>query len=121
MRTPARVGIVGCGVISHAYAENAPAFDRFEIVACADRDPLLRALLRRLAERYRQWRAAGGDPEASGLREAYRMHCATLGREVRVDLPGGRSVTGTVEDIDVDGRIVIHGTAYAAGDVVHLR
>lgn len=40
MRTPARVGIVGCGVISHAYAENAPAFDRFEIVACADRDPL---------------------------------------------------------------------------------
>src|SRR4029079_10561698 len=36
----ARVGIVGCGVISHAYAENAAAFDRFEIVACADRDPL---------------------------------------------------------------------------------
>jgi predicted dehydrogenase len=40
MRSPARVGIVGCGVISHAYAENAAAFDRFEIVACADRDPL---------------------------------------------------------------------------------
>jgi predicted dehydrogenase len=40
MNAPARVGLVGCGVISHAYAENAPAFDRFEIVACADRDPL---------------------------------------------------------------------------------
>ncbi|HEX6724939.1 MAG TPA: Gfo/Idh/MocA family oxidoreductase, partial [Gaiella sp.] len=40
MRSPTRVGIVGCGVISHAYAENAAAFDRFEIVACADRDPL---------------------------------------------------------------------------------
>ena len=40
MRSPARVGIVGCGVISQAYAENAAAFDRFEIVACADRDPL---------------------------------------------------------------------------------
>jgi predicted dehydrogenase len=36
----ARVGIVGCGVISHAYAENAAAFVRFEILACADRDPL---------------------------------------------------------------------------------
>jgi predicted dehydrogenase len=36
----ARVGIVGCGVISQAYAENAAAFDRFEIVVCADRDPL---------------------------------------------------------------------------------
>ncbi|HET6601521.1 MAG TPA: Gfo/Idh/MocA family oxidoreductase, partial [Gaiella sp.] len=40
MRSPARVGIVGCGVISHAYAENAAAFDGFEIVSCADRDPL---------------------------------------------------------------------------------
>ncbi len=40
MRLPARVGIVGCGVISQAYAENAAAFDRFDIVACADRDPL---------------------------------------------------------------------------------
>ena len=40
MTSPARVGIVGCGVISHAYAENAAAFDRFQIVACADRDPL---------------------------------------------------------------------------------
>src|SRR4029078_12417893 len=36
----ARVGIVGCGVISHAYAENAEAFDRFQILACGDRDPL---------------------------------------------------------------------------------
>ena len=38
MRRPARVGIVGCGVISSAYAANAAAFDTFEIVACADLD-----------------------------------------------------------------------------------
>ena len=36
MRTPARVGIVGCGVISNAYVANAAAFDTFDIVACAD-------------------------------------------------------------------------------------
>jgi predicted dehydrogenase len=36
---PARVGIVGCGVISRRYAENAAAFPTFEIVACADLDP----------------------------------------------------------------------------------
>jgi predicted dehydrogenase len=30
------VGIVGCGVISKHYADNAAAFDSFEIVACAD-------------------------------------------------------------------------------------
>ena len=36
---PARVGVVGCGVISRHYAENARAFDEFDIVACADLDP----------------------------------------------------------------------------------
>ena len=30
------VGIVGCGVISRHYAENAAAFGSFELVACAD-------------------------------------------------------------------------------------
>ena len=38
MNTPARVGVVGCGVISRQYAENAKAFDSFELVACADLD-----------------------------------------------------------------------------------
>jgi predicted dehydrogenase len=38
VRSPAQVGIVGCGVISRAYAKNAAAFDSFEIVACADLD-----------------------------------------------------------------------------------
>jgi predicted dehydrogenase len=34
-----KVGVVGCGVISRAYVENAKAFDSFELVACADLDP----------------------------------------------------------------------------------
>ncbi len=38
MNGRAKVGIVGCGVISRHYAENAEAFDSFEIVACADLD-----------------------------------------------------------------------------------
>ena len=38
MSSPARVGIVGCGVISREYAQNAKAFDTFELVACADLD-----------------------------------------------------------------------------------
>ena len=38
MRSPAQVGIVGCGVISRAYAANEAAFDTFDIVACADLD-----------------------------------------------------------------------------------
>ena len=37
------VGVVGCGVISRAYVENASAFDSFELVACADLDARRRA------------------------------------------------------------------------------
>ena len=33
-----RVALIGCGVISHAYATNATAFGSFELVACADLD-----------------------------------------------------------------------------------
>jgi predicted dehydrogenase len=36
---PPSVGIVGCGVISRRYAQNAAAFPTFEIVSCADLDP----------------------------------------------------------------------------------
>lgn len=38
MNAPARVGVLGCGVISRQYAENAKAYDSFELVACADVD-----------------------------------------------------------------------------------
>ena len=94
--------------------------------ACTDRDPLLRALLRGLADWYRAWLAVGGDPEASGLRAAYRLHCATLGRDVTVALPDGGTVTGTAADVDEAGRLVLTAgdgaqVAIAAGDVRHVR
>jgi predicted dehydrogenase len=38
VNAPARVGVLGCGVISRQYAANAKAFDSFELVACADLD-----------------------------------------------------------------------------------
>lgn len=94
-----------------------------------DRDPLLRAVLRSLADWYGEWRAAGGDPDASRLRQAYAAGCVTLGRAVRAELPAGETVTGTAVAVDDDGRLVIAtegGTqgeerAIGAGDVVHLR
>jgi len=57
--------------------------------------------------------------------EHYRGRSATLGQDVRVDLPGERSVTGRVVDLDDHGRLVLDtgdGTlTLSAGDVVHLR
>ncbi|ADU06633.1 MULTISPECIES: biotin--[acetyl-CoA-carboxylase] ligase [Micromonospora] len=90
-----------------------------------DRDPLLRALLRSLADWYERWRDAGGDAEASGLREAYLAGCATVGRQVRVLLPDGREVHGTATGVDADGQLLVETGAetlrLAAGDVLHLR
>ncbi|WP_155053904.1 biotin--[acetyl-CoA-carboxylase] ligase [Streptomyces blattellae] len=91
-----------------------------------DRDPLLRAVLRSLEEWYGRWRSAGGDPGASGLQETYAAGCATLGRRVRAELPGDRSVTGEAVAIDGDGRLVLateEGVQepVGAGDIVHLR
>ncbi|MFD9133409.1 biotin--[acetyl-CoA-carboxylase] ligase, partial [Streptomyces bottropensis] len=91
-----------------------------------DRDPLLRAALRALEEWYGRWRAAGGDPSVSGLQETYAAGCATLGRKVRAELPGDRSVVGEAVAVDGDGRLVLATEAgvqepVGAGDIVHLR
>jgi BirA family biotin operon repressor/biotin-[acetyl-CoA-carboxylase] ligase len=94
--------------------------------AATDRDPLLRALLRGLAQWYAGWREAGGDAEMCGLLAAYREGCATIGREVRVLLPDGLEVAGTATTVDRDGLLVVRtvdGTEQrvSAGDVVHVR
>jgi len=91
-----------------------------------DRDTLLRAVLRSLEEWYGRWREAGGDPATSTLQETYAAGCATLGRTVRAELPGDRSVVGEAVAIDGDGRLVIateNGVQapVGAGDIVHLR
>jgi len=77
-----------------------------------DRGVLLRAVLRALT-------SSLADVDAA--RDAYRARCATIGAEVRIELPGGRSVEGVAEGVDDGGRLVVAGTAYDVGDVVHLR
>ncbi|MDT0466994.1 biotin--[acetyl-CoA-carboxylase] ligase [Streptomyces sp. DSM 41699] len=91
-----------------------------------DRDPLLRAVLRSLEDWYGRWRAAEGDPAACGLQETYAAGSATLGRLVRAELPGDRSITGEAVAIDSDGRLVLATRdgvqePVGAGDIVHLR
>ncbi|RBM11703.1 biotin--[acetyl-CoA-carboxylase] ligase [Streptomyces sp. PT12] len=91
-----------------------------------DRDPLLRAVLRSLAEWYTRWLAACGDPAASGVLDAYVAGCATLDRPVRAELPGGGELRGTATALDGEGRLVVtaaDGTRHplAAADIVHLR
>ncbi|HUR73037.1 MAG TPA: biotin--[acetyl-CoA-carboxylase] ligase [Sporichthya sp.] len=90
-----------------------------------NRTTLLAVMLGALAARFEAWHGAAGDAEASGLAAAYRAACATLGSEVRVDLPGGEVLTGPAEDIDADGALVVVAATgrqrVAAGDVRHVR
>lgn len=88
--------------------------------APTDRDPLLRAILREIAE----WHERFGTDEAA-LRRAYRDLCGTIGRHVRVELPGGEVLSGEATDVEEAGRLVVNGAngeqLLSAGDVVHVR
>ena len=91
-----------------------------------DRDTLLRALLRSFGDWYTRWSQAAGDAEAAGLRDAYTGACVTIGREVRAELPGGRTASGLATGVDGAGALLVSTAdqgeiAVGAGDVVHLR
>ncbi|GHC08243.1 biotin--[acetyl-CoA-carboxylase] ligase [Streptomyces rochei] len=122
--------VVGVGVNVSLRAEELPV-PRAGSLALAgavntDRDPLLRGVLRSLEDWYGRWREAGGDPSVSGLQETYAAGSATLGRMVRAELPGDRSLVGEAVAVDGDGRLVLATGAgvqepVGAGDIVHLR
>jgi BirA family biotin operon repressor/biotin-[acetyl-CoA-carboxylase] ligase len=120
--------VVGIGLnVTQRAAELPPGATSLALAGAAapDRDALLRSLLAELADWYGRWRVAGGDPDASGLRAAYRRRSATIGSGVRVRLPDGEELTGTADTVDGDGRLVLRTAAgrrvLAAGEIVHLR
>jgi BirA family transcriptional regulator, biotin operon repressor / biotin---[acetyl-CoA-carboxylase] ligase len=82
------------------------------------------ALLRELVDRLV---AARGDAVASGIHRVVSEECRTLGRAVRVSLPGGDDLFGVATGIDDGGRLLVRSdpdgdtVAVAAGDVTHLR
>lgn len=83
-----------------------------------DRTALLVALSEELGAAYERW-CAGED-----IRPAYLALCGTVGKDVRVSVPGGE-VTGRAVDVDDSGQLVV-GTEsgeqhLGAGDVVHVR
>jgi BirA family biotin operon repressor/biotin-[acetyl-CoA-carboxylase] ligase len=111
--------IVGIGLNVSTHESELPGPPATSLLlehGVTDRAVLLPAILRSLAGAYAGWRA---DPQA--LPQAYRSVSSTFGRVVRLSLPDGSTVDGIAEDLADDGRILVNGTAYGAGDVVHLR
>jgi BirA family transcriptional regulator, biotin operon repressor / biotin---[acetyl-CoA-carboxylase] ligase len=86
---------------------------------------LLAPLLSTLHAQFTAWCDAAGDAQACGLAEAYRRHCATIGRRVVVHLPGDVQLAATAVRVDDDGRLVVRAVdgehVVGAGDVVHVR
>ena len=126
--------VVGLGLNVSQHADELPppsdpsAFPPTSLALAGgptDRVPLVRATLRAIEDWYGRWRGADGDPDACGLRDAYRSHCFTIGQEVAVSLPGGGQLIGVAADVDSDGRLLVTAAdgvhALAAGDVRHVR
>lgn len=121
--------IVGIGCNVSTRREELPVAEAtslaLERATCLDRQRLLVALLGELDQRVRHWAGCAGDAEAAGLAGQYRRRCATLGRRVRVTLPGQRDVTATAVDVDDRGRLVLDDggirRAVSAGEITHLR
>jgi BirA family biotin operon repressor/biotin-[acetyl-CoA-carboxylase] ligase len=86
-----------------------------------DRDQLLAAFLDHLEARDR---ALGSDAGRRRALDDYRDRCETLGRTVRVTLPGGYTRAGVAAGVDDSGRLVLHSdgtaTVLAVGDVEHV-
>ena len=119
--------VVGVGLNVAQTADELPVTTATSLETAAgttvDRVALLASVLGGLAKRYDAWREARGD--ATDVHAAYTELCDTVGRTVRVQLPGGEHLTGEAVGVDGDGRLLVRTgdrvTALGAGDVVHVR
>jgi BirA family biotin operon repressor/biotin-[acetyl-CoA-carboxylase] ligase len=124
VRGPERpLAVVGIGINVDQTRDELPVPTATSLALAgrrSDRTSLFGAVLDELGARLE---AASASPPA--LVAAYRERCDTLGREVRVDLPGGEALVGRAVDVDAQGRLVVAGAdgtrPVAAGDVVHVR
>lgn len=81
-----------------------------------DRDLLLSHLLNTFAELFEAWE------EGSELLDEYASASSTIGKKVRIELPGGENLEATVARISHTGELVLDdGRHVSAGDVIHLR
>ena len=100
-----RKAVVGIGINLTWAPEGAARIER-------DRDELLDSLTTGL----RHWSSA----PAADVVQRWRELSETIGRRVRVELPG-RVIVGIAADVADDGSLIVDGEHVSAGDVIHLR
>lgn len=120
--------VIGIGLNVTTTRDELPTPDAtslaLEDASTTDRFTLVKAVLRRLEGLLAEWETGAGQPSA-GLRGAYESACATIGSQVRVEVPGREPVLGRAVGIDESGRLLVDSTtgrqALGAGDVVQVR
>lgn len=86
-----------------------------------ERNELAVRVLHALHERMSQWERG-----EARLMDEYRAVCTSIGKHVRVVLPGDEELLGQVETVSDDGQLIVVDRSgerheLAVGDVVHLR
>lgn len=82
----------------------------------ADRNALLSQVLNAFTELFEAWE------EGFELLNEYADVSSTIGKKIRIELPGGENLEGSVARISSTGELVLNnGEHVSAGDVIHLR
>ena len=121
---PGGVAVIGTGLNTTMAEDQLPVPTATSLRLATGRDVPLTELaasyLRALSELLDLW-----PHDLDGLAARYRDDSDTIGRRVRLVLPGNREVVGTATGVDSSGRIVVDAdgeqVVAAAGDVTHLR
>jgi BirA family biotin operon repressor/biotin-[acetyl-CoA-carboxylase] ligase len=124
--------VIGSGLNTTMTAEQLPVPTATSLVLeGADRgeleDRAVSGYLRTLQQLVGDFLAAGGDAVSSGVHRRVSEACTSLGRRVRVELPGAAPLHGEAVELDTSGRLLVRDdstgrvVAVAAGDVTHLR
>ncbi|HTW21585.1 MAG TPA: biotin--[acetyl-CoA-carboxylase] ligase [Mycobacteriales bacterium] len=119
--------VVGIGINVSTRPEELPVDTATSLAiegAATDREIVVREVLRRLADRYRDWLDTAGDP--GSILTDYRRRCETIGSPVEVQLPGGAVARGVATRIEDGGGLVVQvdgceERTFLAGDVTHVR
>ncbi|HEV7951095.1 MAG TPA: biotin--[acetyl-CoA-carboxylase] ligase [Glaciihabitans sp.] len=126
--------VMGSGVNLSIPADNLPTpvstslgLEGATLIGDELADAVLAGYLTELRALYSDYLSHNGDARRSGLLAAVSAECSSIGQQVRVELPGGGTLTGVATGLDSAGRLLVKNSAdatvqaVAAGDVTHLR
>lgn len=111
--------IVGVGINVSTAKDELPVSHATSVFLATDalinRNTLLAQILNNLEQDLLSWQ--GG----KDLTSKYRELSATIGKQVRVEMPGGSQIEGAAVDIDETGSLRLdNGELITVGDVIHL-